>query len=141
MTANSYGGLEEQCSSSCCFQSKSRNPWSPGGLQPRPKHSGEWAVAKECVRRSQPELAVLVASRSFDVYTDGSAPRGNPGGPVGFAAVFVAKGKRPVNLSTALAGRDQEPKTSNNRAEIAGVALALLAIAGLLAGGQPLPVS
>src|SRR5207244_1321566 len=76
-----------------------------------------------------------------EAYTDGSAPVRNPGGPAGFSAILVGytdligPGKPlPINPSARLdlggyvLARAAEPLPSNNRAEIAGVLAALVAV-------------
>lgn len=57
----------------------------------------------------------------WTVYTDGSAPIKNPGGAIGFSAVFLINDSQAWEICGGVEGRTQEPATSNNRAEIAGV--------------------
>src|ERR1041385_2749919 len=53
----------------------------------------EWEIVQEAVQRSlasEPSAwQALEAWQVIEVYTDGSAPISNPGGPAGFAAVVV----------------------------------------------------
>ena len=93
----------------------------------------EWVAALRVV--AEADLTRLVGCRSIDVYTDGSAPRGNPGGPIGFAAVLVGKGKAQIDLAGHVPGRAQFPPTSNNRAELAALILALVAVERLIDQG------
>jgi ribonuclease HI len=105
----------------------------------------EWEVVQQVVAASLADEAAtwtaLAACRVVEVYTDGSAPLRNPGGPAGFAAVVVgfagpaaaAAQLRPLSatrldLGGFVPARQREPATSNNRAEIAGVLAALLAL-------------
>ena len=95
--------------------------------------------------------AALAGCPVVEVYTDGSAPLRNPGGSAGFAAVIVGFAApvpagtfaRPapvarLDLGGYIAARRTEPPTSNNRAEIAGVLAALLALGHLAeAAGAP----
>lgn len=101
----------------------------------------EWHVAKQAVEDQLTYVDKVEAfrpCRAIEVYTDGSAPIANPGGPIGFAVVAVGYGdqidrdrrNRPepcaqIELGGFIAARRAEPKTSNNRAEIAGVLAAL----------------
>ena len=97
----------------------------------------EWLVAQQAVEDQLNKSEVVEAfkpCRAIEVYTDGSAPITNPGGPLGFAAVEVGYAE-PINVSGQdrpgpcarlevggfVAARTSEPKTSNNRAEIAAV--------------------
>ncbi|MEO6457054.1 MAG: RNase H family protein [Chloroflexia bacterium] len=111
-------------------------------IEPGADEAHEWAVAVRAVQdslQSAPESwAALKASPALEIYTDGSAPVRNPGGPAGFAAVVVGF-REGVKLSTPqrpapharldvggyVPGRTREPRTSNNRAEIGGVLAAL----------------
>ena len=97
----------------------------------------EWLTAKQAVEDHLYEGNVIEAfkpCRSIEIYTDGSAPIANPGGPLGFAVVAVgysetidvSRQDRPqpcarLDLGDFVAARKSEPKTSNNRAEIAAV--------------------
>ncbi|MFA7484136.1 MAG: hypothetical protein WC314_26815, partial [Vulcanimicrobiota bacterium] len=78
--------------------------------------------ALERARESQPsEWQRLQKLSRWEVYTDGSAPIKNPGGAIGFSAVFVLNKSAAWELFGGTPGRTTEPATSNNRAEIAGV--------------------
>lgn len=57
----------------------------------------------------------------WEIYTDGSAPIKNPGGIIGYSAVFLVNKDSAWEISGGVPGRTSEPATSNNRAEIAGV--------------------
>lgn len=97
----------------------------------------EWLVAKQAVEDQlahADKVEAFRACHTIEVYTDGSAPIANPGGPIGFAVVAVGYRdpidthgqERPepcaqIELGGFIAARRAEPKTSNNRAEIAGV--------------------
>ncbi|MEA2576111.1 MAG: hypothetical protein QOH93_3409, partial [Chloroflexia bacterium] len=97
----------------------------------------EWQVAQQAVEDHLADSDVVAAfqlCRTVEVYTDGSAPIANPGGPIGFAVVAVgyrepidtAQLDRPkpcarIDLGDFIAARALEPQTSNNRAEVAGV--------------------
>lgn len=84
-------------------------------------------------------VPALSACARVEVYTDGSAPIVNPGGPAGFSAVVL--GWHSADATTAppaarldLAGfipAREEPPTSNNRAEVAGIMAALAALCAL----------
>lgn len=109
----------------------------------------EWEIVKQTVQSSLSTEAELWAAFEgcllMEVYTDGSAPIRNPGGPAGFAAVVVgypdlvqpdalhdATPYARLELGGYVPGRTAEPATSNNRAEIAGVLAALEAIRQLV---------
>lgn len=111
-------------------------------------HPPEAAAVALAIRRSRerhPDTwAALARCASFVAYTDGSAPVRNPGGPAGFAAIVVgqAGGDAPKTLGSPrldvggyIRARKTEPKTSNNRAEIAGI-LAALTVIGAVASGE-----
>jgi ribonuclease HI len=96
--------------------------------------------------------AALARCPAVEAYTDGSAPLRNPGGPAGFAAILVGFAApvpvgtfdRPapiarLDLGGYIAARRAEPATSNNRAEIAGVLAALLALTHLAQSGAAPP--
>jgi ribonuclease HI len=108
----------------------------------------EWEVAQRSIRNSlDNEQALWMAFSKcgyIEVYTDGSAPIRNPGGPCGFAAVVLgfdheideSKPERPqpvarLDLGGYIEKRTIEPKTSNNRAEIAGLLAAYEALCQL----------
>lgn len=108
----------------------------------------EWKAAQHAVNNSlQAELPKWTAFANcthIEIYTDGSAPVRNPGGPCGFAAVVVgfekAGAREPaarLDLGGYVEGRKAEPKTSNNRAEIAGLLLAYEALNRLKQLGCP----
>lgn len=98
----------------------------------------EWEIVQDVVRgslaREQAAWQTFTSCRSIEVYTDGSAPVRNPGGPAGFASVIVgfeglidgSTPERPapharLDLAGYIPKRVAEPLTSNNRAELAGV--------------------
>jgi ribonuclease HI len=96
--------------------------------------------------------AALARCPAVEAYTDGSAPLRNPGSPAGFAAILVGFAApvpvgtfdRPapiarLDLGGYIAARRAEPATSNNRAEIAGVLAALLALTHLAQLGAAPP--
>lgn len=124
-------------------------------IEPGADEAQEWAIAVRAVQNSLKAVpdawAVLKACVALEVYTDGSAPVRNPGGPAGFAAVVVGYREK-VKLSTPerptpharidiggyVPARPQEPRTSNNRAEIGGVLAALEVVKQLgLMGASP----
>lgn len=112
----------------------------------------EWKIAQEAVSRSKGlEWEAFKNCRSVEIYTDGSAPISNPGGPAGFAVVAVgypgaintAKSNRPepcarIELGGYIPARKKEPATSNNRAEIAGALAAFELVRRLGEEGAPL---
>lgn len=99
----------------------------------------EWKIAQDAVAASKGVAwEGFKNCRAVEIYTDGSAPISNPGGPAGFAVVAVgyqsaintAKPDRPepcahIELGGYIPARKKEPATSNNRAEIAGILAAL----------------
>ena len=127
-------------------------------IEPGADEAHEWAIAVRAVQDAllaAPEAwAALKASPALEIYTDGSAPVRNPGGPAGFAAVVVgfreqvkrSTPKRPapharLDIGGYVPGRTHEPRTSNNRAEIGGVLVALEAVKQLgLMGASPAQV-
>jgi ribonuclease HI len=105
----------------------------------------EWEVVQRVIERDlqqRPQAwANFAECREVEVYTDGSCPVKNPGGPAGFAAVVAGfkeeidstNAERPepharLDLGGYIAGRTSEPPTSNNRAEIAGILAACEAL-------------
>jgi ribonuclease HI len=105
----------------------------------------EWRAVEAAIDASQERdpaaWAAFAHCRAIEVYTDGSSPVRNPGGPAGCAAVVVGFSvpvnqfgtRRPepqarLDLAAYLGEREKEPLTSNNRAEIAGIMLALEAL-------------
>ncbi len=89
--------------------------------------------------------------RAVEVYTDGSAPVQNPGGQAGFAAIVVGFVKivdagtpaRPeplarLDLGGYVPARAAEPRTSNNRVEIAGILAGLTALIWIAAENKNL---
>ncbi len=114
----------------------------------------EWRAVEAAIDASQEREPASWASfahcRAIEVYTDGSAPVRNPGGPTGCAAVILGFSE-PVNqfgtqrpepqarldLAAYLGERQKEPLTSNNRAEIAGIMMALEALYRLGEGRNP----
>ena len=77
----------------------------------------------------------------WEVYTDGSAPIKNPGGAIGFSAVFLLNQEEAWEVYGGTPGRTSEPATSNNRAEIAGVLSILEVIHSLKTNSHDLPNS
>lgn len=128
-------------------------------IEPGADEAHEWAIAVRAVQdalQSAPESwAAFKVCPALEIYTDGSAPVRNPGGPAGFAAVVVGF-REGVKLSTPqrpapharldvggyVPGRTHEPRTSNNRAEIGGVLAALEAVKQLgHSGASPAQVN
>jgi ribonuclease HI len=117
-------------------------PMTLAGDRPEPP---EWQTVQEVVQESissdQSNWLAFSDCWQVEVYTDGSAPVVNPGGPAGFSCLLVGF-KEPIEPSLSsrpepvarmeLAGyipaRTTDPKTSNNRAELAGTLAALLAL-------------
>ena len=90
--------------------------------------------AIERARQSQSKgWAALQKLESWEIFTDGSAPIKNPGGAIGFSAVFLLNPKSAWEVYGGTPGRTSEPATSNNRAEIAG-ALTILEVIHVLKG-------
>ena len=107
-------------------------------FEPSADEAPEWAIAVRAVQDSLQSTsdawAALKVCPVIEIYTDGSAPVRNPGGPAGFSAVVVGFREK-VKLSTPerpipqarldiggyVPARPQEPRTSNNRAEIGGM--------------------
>ena len=121
-------------------------------FQPESSEAQEWAIAQSVVRDSAQEKpdewAALAACPVIEVYTDGSAPVRNPGGPAGFAAILVGfyatmpkdAPERPtpaarLDLGGYVPARAQGTRTSNNRAEIGGLLLALGSLRHLMGIG------
>lgn len=108
----------------------------------------EWRAVEAAIQaageREPAAWTAFVGCRALEVYTDGSAPVRNPGGPTGCSSVVVGF-REPVNqfaahrpepsarlaLSAYLGERRSEPFTSNNRAEIAGILMAIEALCRL----------
>ena len=128
-------------------------------IEPGADEAHEWVIAvravQDVLQSSPEEWAALKVCPTLEIYTDGSAPVRNPGGPAGFAAVVVGFREK-VKLSTAerpvpharldiggyVPARTREPRTSNNRAEIGGVLAALEVVKQLgLMGGSPTQVN
>lgn len=103
----------------------------------------ELSAVREAIarcREAQPKpWETLKSQPRWEVYTDGSAPIKNPGGPIGFSAVFLADGQA-WEVYGGTEGRTKEPATSNNRAEIAGVLTILEVLYALSTGGESLPL-
>ena len=116
----------------------------------------EWRVVQEVLQTSlasdQHTWSTFSNCTHLEIYTDGSAPVVNPGGPAGFSAVVVgfdrcldlASPSRPhpsarMDLAGYIPARTTDPKTSNNRAELAGVLAALQALASLQLDGDAAP--
>lgn len=113
----------------------------------------EWEVARSAVSAcvGTEDWQRLAQCRALEIYTDGSAPVANPGGPAGFSVVAVGYTKgigadtagKPeplgrLQLGGYIPARTVEPLTSNNRAEIAGVLAALHLVGQLGKHGNPL---
>ncbi len=75
------------------------------------------------------------------VYTDGSAPFKNPGGAIGYSAVFLLDKDRAWELKGGVLGRTTDPATSNNRAEISGVLSVLKVVEASRAESSDNPVN
>lgn len=112
-------------------------------LQPPESKAVEEAVS-DSYERAPATWAAFLGCKALEVYTDGSAPIRNPGGDTGCSAVIVGfdepvdltGSRRPeprarLDLGAYIAERKTEPLTSNNRAEIAGVMMALRALCRL----------
>lgn len=82
---------------------------------------------------------ILVGLSKWTIFTDGSAPIKNPGGAIGFSAVFVLDQELAFEVFGGTPGRTTEPATSNNRAEIAGVIAILELLYQLKLQGATLP--
>ncbi|MDQ6693023.1 MAG: hypothetical protein M3014_01180 [Chloroflexota bacterium] len=112
----------------------------------------EWEIAQAVVQSSLAQepgaWQAFQTCSAVEIYTDGSAPVRNPGGPAGFAAVVVGfeqpvsstSSTRPapsarLDLGGYIPARKSEPFTSNNRAEIAGVLAACQALYHLGSNG------
>jgi ribonuclease HI len=119
-----------------------RNQLSMPGMTPDDLGPPEWQAVEQAVAASLEQnsagWAALAGCRVVEAYTDGSAPVRNPGGPTGSAAVMVgfaspidqSHPQRPpaqarLELGAYVEGRKSEPRTSNNRAEIAAMMMAL----------------
>ncbi len=101
----------------------------------------EWLSVMDSIKASRAEhpesWAQLSGCPSLIVYTDGSAPERNPGGVTGFAAVVIDEARKArLELSGHIPARVQDPPTSNNRAEIAGLLATLEALRVLLGEEQ-----
>jgi ribonuclease HI len=105
----------------------------------------EWRAAEEAeaesMKREGELWTAFAGCKTVEVYTDGSAPVRNPGGPLGCAAIVVGfaelvggeVGRRPpararLELGAYVKERKSEPRTSNNRAEIGAMMMALEAL-------------
>lgn len=89
----------------------------------------ELTAVNEAIERAKKQnpdgFAQLLEVADWEVYTDGSAPIKNPGGPIGWSSVFLLHETAAWEVYGGTPGRKSDPATSNNRAEIAG-ALAIL---------------
>lgn len=125
-----------------------RNQLSMPGLGADDLGPPEWRAVEEAVAESLAQesaaWAAFAECRTVEVYTDGSAPVRNPGGPTGSAAVMVGftvpvdqsrphqpQAQARLELGAYVQGRKSDPRTSNNRAEIAAMMMALEALYGL----------
>lgn len=95
----------------------------------------ELAGVAEAIQRardtSPDDWQRLITSAEWTIYTDGSAPIKNPGGPIGFSSVFLLDSGETFEVFGGVPGRTSDPATSNNRAEISG-ALTILEVLYLL---------
>jgi ribonuclease HI len=100
----------------------------------------EWLIVQRVIEEAATgnpaAWEMLAQCARIEAYTDGSAPIVNPGGPAGFAAVVVGWNKvaattpaptpdAQLNLAGFIPARSNDPPTSNNRAEVAGIMAAL----------------
>ena len=91
-------------------------------------------------QEEQPKLWEKLQGRPrWEIYTDGSAPIKNPGGIIGYSAVFLVDKDSAWEISGGVPGRTSEPPTSNNRAEIAGVLSILEVLYECSQNGTELP--
>lgn len=102
----------------------------------------ELQAVQDAIHRAQTEQRkgwdTICSQESWEIYTDGSAPIKNPGGAIGFSAVFLTpEGAWEVYGGTP--GRKSEPATSNNRAEISGVLTILEVLYLCQQNGNELP--
>lgn len=96
-------------------------------------------AVQESLAMHSDAVRILTECTNVEAYTDGSAPIVNPGGPAGFAAVLLgwrsAASEATPDARLELAGfipaRSDEPSTSNNRAEVAGIMATLAAVCAL----------
>lgn len=122
-----------------------RNQMAMPGMGVDESGPPEWQAVKEAVgeslKRDGALWAAFAGCRTVEVYTDGSAPVRNPGGPLGCAAVMVGfagtvdqavalgpKAQARLELGAYVKERKSEPRTSNNRAEIGAMMMALEAL-------------
>jgi len=122
-----------------------RNQMAMPGMGVDESGPPEWQAIKEAVGESQKRDGALWAAfagcRTVEAYTDGSAPVRNPGGPLGCAAVIVGfagivdqavalrpKAQARLELGAYVKERKSDPRTSNNRAEIGAMMMALEAL-------------
>ena len=122
-----------------------RNQMAMSGMGVDESGPPEWQAVKEAVGESQKRDGALWAAfagcRTVEAYTDGSAPVRNPGGPLGCAAVIVGfagivdqavalrpKAQARLELGAYVKERKSDPRTSNNRAEIGAMMMALEAL-------------
>lgn len=96
------------------------------------------ARAKTSDPKGWSELSQL---KSWEIYTDGSAPIINPGGAIGFSAVFILGQDKAWEVFGGVPGRTTEPATSNNRAEISGALTILEVLYSLKKENATLPES
>src|SRR4051812_37266570 len=122
-----------------------RNQLAMDGLAAEAVGPPEWEAVERVIEASR-ELdvaswAAFAGCGTLEAFTDGSAPVRNPGGPAGCSAVILGydgpvnqfASHRPeprarLDLGAHIAERRSEPPTSNNRAEIAGIMLAMEAL-------------
>ena len=100
--------------------------------------AAEIARARE---KQADQWIALQSAANWEIYTDGSAPIKNPGGAIGFSAVFLTGDQDAWEVYGGTPGRTSEPATSNNRAEIAGALTILEVLYTLKSEEAPLPKS
>ncbi|MGA7731292.1 MAG: RNase H family protein [Chloroflexia bacterium] len=134
-------------------RSATRNQLAMPGFGTDALRPPEWKAVEAAIDASQvrdpASWAAFANCRAIEVYTDGSAPVRNPGGPTGCAVVLVGfpelvnqfSTRRPepqarLDIAAYLGERRKEPLTSNNRAEIAGIMMAFEALYRLSEGSS-----
>jgi ribonuclease HI len=105
----------------------------------------ELVAINEAIERARTKQVegweALQGQKDWEIYTDGSAPIKNPGGAIGFSAVFVLDDDDAWEVYGGTPGRTSEPATSNNRAEISGALSILEVLHCLKAEDKTLPRS
>lgn len=87
---------------------------------PVPELSAIQLALKKAQTQQAKAWSMLKGKDTWEIFTDGSAPIKNPGGAIGFSAVFVLDDDEAWDVFGGTPGRTSDPATSNNRAEIAG---------------------